>query len=211
MSGGVRGVGVDTVDLDAFAASLAEPGTRFTDVFSPAERRQCRERAAARGTAAGGMLASSSWSASSFSSPLASSTAAPSGSSRASSSAAPSASSRASSSAAPTDGRRSSPRASVPVSRVDPLARHLAGRWAVKEAVIKAWSAALYGSPPPIAPEVLLWSEIETVCDAWGRPAVRLSGEVARQVAATVGEDVRWNVSLSHDGSSAVAFAVLEA
>lgn len=196
MSGGVRGVGVDTVDLDAFAASLAEPGTRFTDVFSPTERRQCRERAAARGTAAGGMLASSSsWSsASSFSS----------------STAAPSASSRASSSAAPTDGRRSSPRASVPVSRVDPLARHLAGRWAVKEAVIKAWSAALYGSPPPIAPEVLLWSEIETVCDAWGRPAVRLSGEVARQVAATVGEDVRWNVSLSHDGSSAVAFVVLE-
>lgn len=201
MSGGVRGVGVDTVDLDAFAASLAEPGTRFTDVFSPTERRQCRERAAARGTAAGGMLASSSssWSASSFSSPLASSTAAPSGSSRASSSAAPSV------------GRRSSPRPSVPVSREDPLARHLAGRWAVKEAVIKAWSAALYGSPPPIAPELLRWSEIETVCDAWGRPAVRLSGEVARQVAATVGEDVRWNVSLSHDGSSAVAFVVLEA
>lgn len=200
MSGGVRGVGVDTVDLDAFAASLAEPGTRFTDVFSPTERRQCRERAAARGTAAGGMLASSSSSSSSSSA-----------SSFSSSTAAPSASSRASSSAAPTDGRRSSPRASVPVSRVDPLARHLAGRWAVKEAVIKAWSAALYGSPPPIAPELLLWSEIETVCDAWGRPAVRLSGEVARQVAATVGEDVRWNVSLSHDGSSAVAFVVLEA
>lgn len=98
----------------------------------------------------------------------------------------------------------------MPVSREDPLARHLAGRWAVKEAVIKAWSAALYGSPPPIAPELLRWSEIETVCDAWGRPAVRLSGEVARQVAATVGEDVRWNVSLSHDGSSAVAFVVLE-
>ena len=199
MSRGVRGVGVDTVDLDAFAASLAEPGTRFTDVFSPTERRQCRERAAARGTAAGGMLASSSSSSWSSASSFSSSTAAPS------------ASSRASSSAAPTDERRSSPRASVPVSRVDPLARHLAGRWAVKEAVIKAWSAALYGSPPPIAPELLLWSEIETVCDAWGRPAVRLSGEVARQVAATVGEDVRWNVSLSHDGSSAVAFVVLEA
>ena len=32
----------------------------------------------------------------------------------------------------------------------DALARHLAGRWAVKEAVIKAWSQALYGAPPPI-------------------------------------------------------------
>ena len=146
MSGGVRGVGVDIVDLGAFAASLAEPGTRFPEAFSATERRQCRDRAAARGA-----------------------------------------------------------------GREDPLARHLAGRWAVKEAVIKAWSAALYGSPPPISPDLLRWSEIETVCDAWGRPSVRLSGEVARQVAATVGEDARWNVSLSHDGGSAVAFVVLEA
>ncbi len=162
----MRGVGVDTVDLGAFAASLAEPGTRFTEMFSPTERRQCRERAEAR-------------------------------------------------SSAPVSSRSSVPdaaRSSVPsASREDPLARHLAGRWAVKEAVIKAWSAALYGSPPPIAPDLLRWSEIETVCDAWGRPAVRLSGEVARQVAATVGENARWNVSLSHDGSSAVAFVVLEA
>ncbi|MCD2263700.1 holo-ACP synthase [Dietzia aurantiaca] len=150
MSGGVRGVGVDTVDLGAFAASLAEPGTRFADAFSATEHRQCRERAAARGADTG-------------------------------------------------------------AAGENPLARHLAGRWAVKEAVVKAWSAALYGSPPPIAPDLLRWSEIETVCDAWGRPAVRLSGEVARQVAATLGEDARWNVSLSHDGDAAVAFVVLEA
>ena len=51
MSGRVRGVGVDTVDLGAFAASLAEPGTRFTEMFSPTERRQCRERAEARSSA----------------------------------------------------------------------------------------------------------------------------------------------------------------
>ena len=86
---GVKGVGVDVVDLGAFAASLAEPGTRFTDAFSATERRQCRDRAEARGANGG-----------------------PAGQ--------------------------------------DPLARHLAGRWAVKEAVVKAWSAALYGSPPPI-------------------------------------------------------------
>lgn len=150
MSGGVRGVGVDTVDLGAFAASLAEPGTRFAEAFSATERRQCRDRAADRGADTG-------------------------------------------------------------AAGENPLARHLAGRWAVKEAVVKAWSAALYGSPPPIAPDLLRWTEIETVCDAWGRPAVRLSGEVARQVAATVGEEARWNVSLSHDGDAAVAFVVLEA
>lgn len=147
VTGSVRGVGVDTVDLGAFAASLAEPGTRFAGAFSPTERRQCRERADARGV--GG-----------------------------------------------TD---------------DDLARHLAGRWAVKEAVVKAWSAALYGRPPAIAPDLLRWSEIETVCDAWGRPSVRLGGEVARRVAETVGEDARWHVSLSHDGGTAVALVVLEA
>lgn len=152
MTGSVRGVGVDTVDVGAFAASLAEPGTRFAGAFSATERRQCRERAAARGASGGGAGGGDA-----------------------------------------------------------DLARHLAGRWAVKEAVVKAWSAALYGTPPPIPPDLLRWSEIETVCDAWGRPAVRLGGEVARQVAATVGEDARWHVSLSHDGEAAVAFAVLEA
>ncbi|MEH6623588.1 MAG: holo-ACP synthase [Dietzia maris] len=146
MTTGVRGVGVDIVDLGAFAASLAEPGTRLTRAFSATERRQCRERAESRGARSG----------------------------------------------------------------EDPLARHLAARWAAKEALVKAWSAALYGAPPPIAPDLLRWSEIETVCDNWGRPSVRLGGEVARQVAATIGEGARWNVSLSHDGGSAIAFVVLE-
>ena len=158
----VRGVGVDIVDLGAFAASLAEPGTRLTRAFSAAERRQSRERAEARGAVAGEGASSSSGSVAAGS------------------------------------------------RLADPLARHLAARWAAKEAVIKAWSGALYGVPPPISPDLLVWSEIETVCDAWGRPAVRLSGEVARQVEATVGRDARWNISLSHESDSAVAFVVLE-
>ena len=154
MTAGVRGVGVDIVDLGAFAASLAEPGTRLTRAFSALERRQCRERADARGATTG---------------------------------------------VAP-----------GPAREGDPLSRHLAVRWAAKEAVIKAWSAALYGEPPPIRPDLLRWAEIETVCDAWGRPSVRLGGDVARQVDATIGEGARWNVSLSHDGGSAIAFVVLE-
>ncbi|MCT1641092.1 holo-ACP synthase [Dietzia cinnamea] len=174
MTTGVRGVGVDIVDLGAFAASLAEPGTRLTRAFSPTERRQCRERAEARGAGRAGGFSSSSPSA--LSSPAAS----------------------------------SPPGAVTPRRDEDPLARHLAARWAAKEAVIKAWSAALYGEPPPIPPDLLRWAEIETVCDAWGRPTVRLGGEVARQVAATLGDDVRWNVSLSHDGGSAIAFVVLD-
>ncbi|WP_346034409.1 holo-ACP synthase [Dietzia natronolimnaea] len=166
MTVAVRGVGVDTVDIGAFAASLAEPGTRFTTAFSPTERRQCRERAEARGAVHD---------------------------------------------AQPAGVEVSGPRTSSSSSgRSTHLVRHLAARWAAKEAVVKAWSAALYGSAPPISPDLLVWSEIETVCDAWGRPAVRLGGEVARQVAATVGEGVRWHVSLSHDGDAALAFVVLE-
>ena len=158
----MRGVGVDTVEIGAFAASLAEPGTRFTSAFSATERRQCRDRAEERGVARGAGVVG-----------------------------------------AP-DALSSSP-------DPDGVARHLAGRWAVKEAVVKAWSAALYGQPPPIAPDLLRWIEIETVCDAWGRPGVRLGGQVAQQVAASVGESAAWHVSLSHDGDAAVAFVVLEA
>lgn len=141
---GVQGVGVDIVDLGAFAASLAEPGTRFERVFSGIERRQARESAA----------------------------------------------------------RRGSPR---------DVARHLAARWAAKEAVVKAWSEALYGAPPPIAPEELDWAEISVACDAWGRPSIRLSGRVAAAVEASLGPGVSWHVSLSHEGMTATAFCVLSA
>lgn len=41
------GVGVDLVDLDAFATSLTEPGTRMSALFSATELRQVRERTAA--------------------------------------------------------------------------------------------------------------------------------------------------------------------
>ncbi|MCT2139223.1 holo-ACP synthase [Dietzia cinnamea] len=183
----MRGVGVDIVDLGAFAASLAEPGTRLTRAFSPTERRQCRERAEARGAGRAAGFTSSSPSSSTSASPASSSPAASS-----------------------PPGMSSPPGTVTPRRHEDPLARHLAARWAAKEAVIKAWSAALYGMPPPIPPDLLRWAEIETVCDAWGRPTVRLGGEVARQVAATLGDDTRWNVSLSHDGGSAIAFVVLE-
>lgn len=176
----MRGVGVDTVEIGAFAASLAEPGTRFTSAFSATERRQCRDRAEERGVARGAGVVG----------------ALDADGARAADGAARSA-------GAP-DALSSSP-------DPDGVARHLAGRWAVKEAVVKAWSAALYGQPPPIAPDLLRWIEIETVCDAWGRPAVRLGGQVAQQVAASVGESAAWHVSLSHDGDAAVAFVVLEA
>lgn len=47
-------------------------------------------------------------------------------------------------------------------------AEHLAGRWAAKESFIKAWSQAIYGQPPVIAEEAVVWRDIEVRADAWG-------------------------------------------
>lgn len=62
-------------------------------------------------------------------------------------------------------------------------ARHLAARWAAKEAVIKAWSVSRF-SRSPLLP-LIRHSDIEVVTDNWGRPAVRLGGEIAEHLAQT--------------------------
>ncbi|MGV0433473.1 holo-ACP synthase AcpS [Corynebacterium ureicelerivorans] len=83
-------------------------------------------------------------------------------------------------------------------------AASFAGRWAVKEAYVKAWSQTIIGQPPLIAPDELNFAEIEVVDDAFGRPVVQLHGEVAR-----LGPRVH-SVSLSHDGDYAVANVIVE-
>lgn len=109
----------------------------------------------------------------------------------------------------------------------DALHRFLAGRWAVKEAVVKAWSQALYGSPPPIPRDELDWRDIEVVADAWGRVAVALHGRVRDAVAASLGAgdadegtgfptptsppQERFHISISHDGDNAIAIVILAA
>ena len=87
------------------------------------------------------------------------------------------------------------------------VARHLAVRWAAKEAVVKAWSASLYGSPPVMDGDAVDGGAlrlIEVVADAWGRPRIRLHGEVAKHL-----DGVSVEISLSHDGDYATAYAVL--
>ncbi len=83
-------------------------------------------------------------------------------------------------------------------------ARHLAARWAAKEAVIKAWSASIFGEAPVMDERV--HHLIEVVTDAWGRPRIRLHGDVARHLAGHTIE-----LSLSHDGDYAIAYVVLSA
>jgi holo-[acyl-carrier protein] synthase len=82
-------------------------------------------------------------------------------------------------------------------------ARHLAARWAAKEAVIKAWSGSRF-SKRPVLPEAI-HRDIEVVTDMWGRPRVRLSGAVAEHL-----KDVTIHLSLTHEADVAAAVAVLE-
>lgn len=86
---------------------------------------------------------------------------------------------------------------------------HLAGRWAAKEAFIKAWSQAIYGRPPVLSPDLVDFREIEIRPDRWGRVGVETQGEIARAVAESLGE-VRTSLSISHDGATAVATCLLE-
>lgn len=74
----------------------------------------------------------------------------------------------------------------------------LAGRFAAKEAVIKALSGA----------SGIEWHGIEITAESSGKPLVRLHGETAKLAER---QDVRkLHVSISHDGDSAVAFVVAE-
>jgi holo-[acyl-carrier protein] synthase len=76
----------------------------------------------------------------------------------------------------------------------------LAGRWAAKEACMKALGTGWSG---PVR-----FVDIEVQNDAAGRPGLTLHGETAA-LATRLGA-VRWHLSLSHADGVAVATVVLE-
>lgn len=84
-------------------------------------------------------------------------------------------------------------------------AEHLAGRWAAKEAFVKAWSQSIYGQAPIIEPDRVDFSEIEIVADRFGRVAIQLAGEVAKVAPAAQ------SLSISHDGDYAMATCLVNA
>ncbi|QGU08143.1 Holo-[acyl-carrier-protein] synthase [Corynebacterium occultum] len=87
-------------------------------------------------------------------------------------------------------------------------ATHLAGRWAAKEAFIKAWSQALYGRPPVMGPDQVPWQELEVRPDRWGRVMMEPRGAVARAVHDSLGE-IHSALSISHDGDYATASCLI--
>ncbi len=76
---------------------------------------------------------------------------------------------------------------------------YLAGRFAVKEAVLKALRIGLE--------DAVMMKEIEVLLSLDGAPNLRLVGSVAR-IASELGLS-DWQVSISHEANFAVAFVLL--
>ncbi|UQV60712.1 holo-ACP synthase AcpS [Corynebacterium propinquum] len=85
---------------------------------------------------------------------------------------------------------------------------HLAGRWAAKEAFVKAWAQARYSSPPWLAEEEIVWSAITVRPDRWGRLALDFAPELRAEITTALGE-FQHSISISHDGDYATATCVL--
>jgi holo-[acyl-carrier protein] synthase len=77
---------------------------------------------------------------------------------------------------------------------------HLAARFAAKEATLKALGTGLAGG--------IAWTDVEIVREASGRPTLVLHGEAARR--ATHLGIVRWHLSITHAGGTAMASVVGE-
>ena len=86
-------------------------------------------------------------------------------------------------------------------------AQHLAGRFAAKEAFVKAFSGARPGRAP-VLPD-MDWRDVEVVGDGWGRPTLALHGALAAAVHDTLGEIVL-HVSITHEPTMAAAVVILE-
>jgi holo-[acyl-carrier protein] synthase len=75
---------------------------------------------------------------------------------------------------------------------------HLAGRFAAKEAVLKALGTGWRGG--------IAWTDIEIQTDPAGRPVVHLTGEAQRRAAAA--RITQWLLSISHIETHATASAI---
>jgi holo-[acyl-carrier protein] synthase len=79
-------------------------------------------------------------------------------------------------------------------------AERLAGRFAVKEAVMKALGTG--------KSQGILWRDVETLRGHFGKPEVHLHGQAVKWAKWRSGGSM--HVSITHDGGKAVAFVILE-
>ena len=89
-------------------------------------------------------------------------------------------------------------------------AEFFAGRYAAKEAIIKAWEQTLVGCAPPLGKEEVDFAEISVEPDPWGRLEVRFQGKLKDIFVGSL--PGCWvQVSISHDGDYAMAQAMVAA
>ena len=77
---------------------------------------------------------------------------------------------------------------------------HLAGRFAAKEAVLKALGTGWRGG--------IAWTDVEVIHAPGGQPGIQLAGECQR--IATERGIIRWHISISHIETHATASAIAE-
>ena len=86
------------------------------------------------------------------------------------------------------------------VERYKNKAEHLAGKFAVKEAFMKAIGAGLR--------QEVWFTQIEVLNDESGKPQVKVSGETEKRLGESGAKQI--HVSISHSGGLAVAVVILE-
>ncbi len=79
------------------------------------------------------------------------------------------------------------------------IARHInyAGRWAAKEAVLKAFGMGMRG--------VYSWQEVEIINDSMGRPEVHLGSRLLSEFDRMGGKTILVSISHCHDHATAIA------
>ena len=90
-------------------------------------------------------------------------------------------------------------------NRRDPVL-YLAGRFAAKEAFVKAWSAIRWGLSPLL--KKLPLGSIEILSDQYGRPKLNISEPILQALEPL--SPYRLHVSISHDGGYTVATVIIE-
>ncbi|RZK12941.1 MAG: holo-[acyl-carrier-protein] synthase [Flavobacterium sp.] len=88
----------------------------------------------------------------------------------------------------------------VEIYRSAPKITFLAGRFAVKEAVLKCLGTGMEDGIP--------LTDIETLRSKSGKPILKIKGEVKR-LADEIGIDL-WHVSITHKKSSSMSFVIAE-
>ena len=86
------------------------------------------------------------------------------------------------------------------VDRFKNKAEHLAGKFAAKEALMKAIGAGIW--------QEVWFSQIEVLNDEVGKPYIKVRGEAEKRIKESGSEKI--HVSISHSGGMAVAVVILE-